>query len=65
MEIKKREWLIALRKERNLKQSDVAELCNLNRSFYTYIELGVRTPSVKRAKKLGLVLEFEWTKIYE
>jgi len=59
----KREWLIKLRSEKT--QQFVAEKAGINRSYYTQIENGIRTPSVEVAKKIAEVLNFPWTYFFE
>lgn len=63
--MKERQWLIDRRKELKLRQVDIADQLDITRSFYTQIESGIRQPSVKVAKKLGKLLEIDWTKFYE
>ena len=33
--------------------------------MYSFIELGVRRPSVEVAKKIAAVMGFHWTRFYE
>jgi putative transcriptional regulator len=62
-----RKWLIALRNNKKgidgspYTQQNVADEAGIDRSFYTQIENGQRSPSVKTAKKIAKVLEFNWT----
>lgn len=56
-----REWLKNIRNDKGLTQEDVANACSIARSYYTHIENGVKTPSVPVAKKIGNILQFEWT----
>lgn len=65
MLLAKRDWLIELRKEKNMKQREVAEMTKFSRPQYANIELGIRNPSVHGAKQLGLILGFDWTRIFE
>ena len=60
-----RQWLKDLRLQKGLTQTQVAEKGNFARTYYTMVENGVRTPSVKMAKDIGEVLEFDWTKFFE
>jgi len=62
---KMREWLIKLRKKANKTQEQVADLARISRPTYTRIETGERNPSVDIAKKIALVLEFDWVRFYE
>ena len=45
--------LINLRKQRCLKQKDVALALRFTTSYYGMIELGVRTPSLEHAKNIA------------
>jgi transcriptional regulator with XRE-family HTH domain len=48
-----------------MTHEDVANKCDISRSFYTHIENGTKTPSVEVAKKLGSVLGFKWTLFFD
>ncbi len=65
MKREKRDWLIKMRKERNLDQQDVAELIGTTQQFYNYVENGKRRPSPEIAIKIGKVLNFDWRLFYE
>ena len=54
-----------IRKNANLTQINLAELCGCERSIIGKIENGVSTPSVRLAKKIAKVLDFDWTRFYE
>jgi len=56
-----RTWLKELREKKRMTQSQVAENCEISRSYYTHIENGTKTPTVKVAKKIASVLDFSWT----
>jgi putative transcriptional regulator len=60
-----RTWLKELRLQRGLTQNSVAERCEIERSYYTMIESGIRTPSVTVAKSIGDAIGFEWTIFFE
>lgn len=60
-----REWLIQLRKHKDLTQLDVSEQAGISRSYYSGIELGTRNVPVKTAKKIAAVLGFDWTLFFE
>ncbi len=60
-----REWLRVIRKDRNLKQQEVAESANISRQGYSFIETGERTPTVATAKKIAEVLGFDWTEFFK
>ncbi|QKS70686.1 helix-turn-helix domain-containing protein [Paenalkalicoccus suaedae] len=56
-----RSWLINLRKNMKLTQSDVAEKVFLDRGYYAQIEHGVRDPSIETAIKIAEVFQVEPT----
>ena len=60
-----RSWLISIRKDKNIKQKELAELIGIAAPSYCMIEHGIRTPSPKTAKRIASVLGFDWTKFYE
>lgn len=60
-----RHWLIHYRQNRNLTQMLVAIQAGISRAYYTQLELAQRDPSVKVAKKLGNILEFDWHWFFE
>ncbi len=49
------------RKEKGLTQQEMADEVGVSRQYYNDIENGKRQPSVTIAKKIGEVLEVEWT----
>lgn len=57
--------LVDLRKEKGITQLEVAELVGIQRAYYTMLEKGRRRPSVDVAKRIGLALDFDWTRFYE
>lgn len=61
----KREWLEKIRKEKNLTHQDVANQVKISRQYYGMIENGERDPSVSTAKKIGSLLNFDWTIFFE
>jgi putative transcriptional regulator len=61
----KREWLIDLRKEKELTQSQIANQVGLSKNHYCNIENGIRTPSGKIALKISEELEFPMEKFYQ
>lgn len=65
MKKQKRVWLKNIRSERGLTQYEVAEKAKMERSYYTMIETGSRTPSVPVAKAIGQALGFDWTIFFE
>ena len=58
-----RKWLIDLRK--GYTQTQIAEAVGISQQMYSFIELGVRRPSVEVAKKIASVMGFNWTRFYE
>ncbi|MEH7277609.1 helix-turn-helix transcriptional regulator [Bacillus toyonensis] len=60
-----RVWLIEKRKKINKTQKDIAHRAQISRSMYAMIENGERNPSVYVAKKIALVLSFEWTVFFD
>lgn len=55
----KKEWLIRIRKAKNLTQDKVATLAFIERSYYSQIESGKRNPSLNVACSIASVLEFD------
>jgi transcriptional regulator with XRE-family HTH domain len=53
----KRDWLITLRKNKNLTQADVADSIFIDRAYYSQIESGTRNPSVDISRNLAKVLD--------
>ncbi|UOR11068.1 helix-turn-helix domain-containing protein [Halobacillus amylolyticus] len=51
--IKIREWLIQLRKERNLTQQQVAKGAFIDRAYYAQIETSTRNPSIAVASQIA------------
>lgn len=60
-----RKWLIEERKKRLLKQSDIAKLIGISRSYYSEIEVGTKTPSGKVAKKIADFFKVDMTIFFE
>jgi transcriptional regulator with XRE-family HTH domain len=58
------QFLVNKRIQLGLTQEKVAELVGIERSYYTKIENGTQ-PSVKVAKKIAGVLQFEWPLFFE
>lgn len=63
----KRDWLISLRKDKNLTQCEVAASAGISSNYYSWIETGERGNPlpVDTAKKIAEALAFDWTKFYE
>ena len=58
-------WLEELRTEKKLTQLELAEMAGVDRATISKLENEKYSPSVGLAKKLGILLGFEWTKFYE
>lgn len=54
-----------LRKKLGYTQRNVADAVGIARESYTNIENRVRHPSVPVAKRLGEVLGFDWSELFE
>lgn len=63
--VRKRDWLIKIRKERNFSQAEIAKFVGVTPQMYNYIENNKRSPSTKLAKKIAKIFNFDWTKFYE
>ena len=61
----KREWLIKLRNKLGLTQEELSKTCDTTQMTISKIENGERRPKPELAKKLGKVLNFDWTKFYK
>ncbi len=53
MKLRVRKILYALRTQRNLSQKQIAQDLGISRSYYTHIEQGTKTPSLKEAVKIA------------
>ena len=60
-----RHWLTALRVERGYSQKELAKAINVTQPAYSFYERGKTTPKPDKAKALGSLLGFDWTKFYE
>ncbi|WP_163094320.1 helix-turn-helix transcriptional regulator [Bacillus velezensis] len=56
-----RTWLTNYRNKAELTQEVVALRAEIKRPYYTQIESGTRQPSVNVAKRIGDILDFDWT----
>lgn len=63
--VKMREQLKEIRKSKNLTQLQVANKLNIERSYYTKIERGQRTPSLDVALKIKEVLNYSDDDIFK
>lgn len=50
--------------KKGLTQKQLAEQCGVIRQTISSIERGVNKPSIELAKKLGEILEIDWTKFF-
>jgi len=53
------------RAKKGLSHKAIAEKISISRQYYGMIENGVRSPSIRVAKKLGRVLEVSWTIFFD
>lgn len=60
-----RKWLKDFRLNKNLTQKELADMVGIHISMINKIELGNRTPSVKTAKDIAKILDFDWTLFFE
>lgn len=60
-----RTWLIQLRNDSGLTQTEVAAKASISQNYYSCIEKYGRTPTISVAKRIAAVLGFDWTKLYE
>jgi len=60
-----RHWLIQLRKERGLSQHQLASQIGISRSYYSEIEVGVKTPGGRTAKKIADFFGFDMSIFYD
>lgn len=54
----RRQWLVDIRIRKGMTQLNVATRSYIERSYYTQIEKGMRTPSISVAKNIAHVLDF-------
>lgn len=60
-----RSWLIQIRKESGMSQTQVAAKALISQNYYSCIENYSRNPSISVAKRIATVLNFDWTKLFE
>lgn len=64
--MKKREWLIAARKEKGFEtQAEFAQSLGMAKSYLSAIENGERTPSGKTALKMANLLDIKMEMFFE
>lgn len=64
MNINKRHWLVEIRNQAGLKQSQVAERAEISSGYYSAIECGIRKTPGKQAYKISKVLDFPMEYFY-
>lgn len=57
-------WLKIAREKAALTHEQVAEKAIISRSYYTNIESGTKTPSVRAAKSIAMVLGVPWENFF-
>jgi len=60
----KREWLKEIRKNKNFKQYQIASKVGIDRVYWSFIENGVKHPSIRLAIKIANLLDFDWKRFY-
>lgn len=55
----------SVRLEKRLRVEEVEDQVDITGSYYTIIEAGSRNPSVKVAKRLGVLFGVEWSSFFE
>jgi len=62
-----RAWLVEIRTTAKMSQQEVADAAGISQSYYAGIETGSRGKplSVPVAKKIAVVLGFDWTQFYD
>lgn len=58
-------WLSSIRVTSGLTHEEIAKIVGVKRQYYSMIENGSRTPSVKVAQKIADVLNFEWILFFD
>lgn len=56
--------LSKLRTCANMTQDEVARRAGIGRASYANIENGARKPSVRTARAIAAVLDFDWTEFF-
>lgn len=51
--------------ERRFSKSQAAQILGVDRSYISHLETGRKTPSPDMAKRIGLLLDFDWHIFYE
>ncbi len=50
--------------KRRLNKSQAAQILGVDRSYFSYIVSGKKTPAPDMAKRIGLLLDFDWHVFY-
>lgn len=58
-------WLEEIRRSHQMTQEDVASRAGIKRNYYSMIASGDRKPSVRIAKRIADVLDFDWTFFFD
>lgn len=51
--------------KKKLTQQELADKVGVSRQTISMIEIGANKPSVELAKKIGKVLKFKWSRLFE
>lgn len=54
-----------LRRERNISQEKLADLCTLHRTYISDVELGKRNVSLENISKIAFALNISITELFE
>lgn len=57
--------LKTIRVKKNLTMKQISQQVGITESYYCLLENGLRRPSVPVAKRLGEVLGFDWSELFE
>ncbi|MFB4164775.1 helix-turn-helix transcriptional regulator [Alteribacillus sp. JSM 102045] len=60
-----RDWLLEIRKSKDLTQEQLANKAGIARTTYSMIETGERGVTVENAKRIAKVLNLKWTIFFE
>lgn len=60
-----RTWLAQIREKLGHTHQEIADKSNIERAYYTQIELGNRNPSVTVAKRIAATMKFNWTIFFD
>ncbi len=54
-----------LRKERKLTQEELAEIANMDRSYLSDIERGIKSISIEKIENLAIALKMEISELFD